>query len=128
MLYVLVVPEQIELLPEMAPGCARTELAVTVTVSMELGQTPLEMVQVSKFTPGPRPVTLLVGLLGVVMVPGPETTDQVPVPTDGELAARVVEGLQIVWSGPAFEVLGLSLTFTVTLAQVVVLQVPSART
>ncbi len=55
------------------------------------------------------PVKADVGLEGVVIdPPAPETMLQDPVPTVGVLPARVTEVAQTVWSGPAFEVLGLA--------------------
>ena len=53
-----------------------------------------------------KPVTPLVGLVGVVTAPVPAVTVQSPVPTVGVFAAKVAVGEQIVWSGPAAEVLG----------------------
>ena len=41
--------------------------------------------------PNVKPVTVLVGLLVLVMVAPPLTTDQLPVPVVGVLAASVVE-------------------------------------
>ena len=75
------------------------------------------------------PVNVDVGLLGVVTVPpAPLTMLHAPVPLVGVLAAKVTLVPQTVWSGPAFEVVGAGTTVTVTLAQVVVLHVPDART
>ena len=67
------------------------------------------------FVPRLRPVTALVGLLGVVTTPVPPNTLQLPVPTTAALPARVVLGLliQIVWLGPAFAFVVAGSTITV---------------
>ena len=69
-------------------------------------QVPFVIVQVNVFTPVVNPVTPLVGLAGVITTPLPAVTVQTPVPTVGVLAASVAVGLQIVWSVPAFDVVG----------------------
>ena len=75
------------------------------------------------------PVNVEVGLEGVVTVPPvPLTIVQAPVPLMGVLPASVTVVPHTVWSGPAFAVVGAGTTVTVTLAQVVVLHVPDART
>ena len=70
------------------------------------GQVPLVMVHTKVFTPIVKPVTPLVGEVGVVTTPVPAVTVQSPVPTVGVLAAKVAVAAQIVWSGPAAEVVG----------------------
>ncbi len=48
-------------------------------------------------------------------VEGPETTDQVPLPVAGALAARVAAlPLQTDWSAPAFDTVGLPFTVITT--------------
>lgn len=52
-------------------------------------------------------------------VDGPETTDQLPIPDAGGLAARVVVGVVIhnaAWSGPAFEVVAGAFTVIETVS------------
>lgn len=63
---------------------------------------------------------------------GPLTTLQVPVPTDGLLAARVMlpgVGIQAVWGEPALEVVGGAFTVItpVLLVLTALVQVPDAR-
>jgi hypothetical protein len=56
-----------------------------------------------------------VGLVGVVIVPpAPLTMLQEPVPTVGVFAAKVAEVPQMVWSGPAFEVVGFAVRLMAT--------------
>ena len=64
------------------------------------------IVQTKVFAPTVSPVTPDVGSLGVVTVALPAITVHAPVPTVGVLPARVAVGPQIVWSGPAFAVVG----------------------
>ena len=59
-------------------------------------QVPLLIVHTKVFTPVVKPVTPLVGLVGVVTVAVPTVTVQSPVPIAGTFAARVAVGLQIV--------------------------------
>ena len=42
-----------------------------------------------------------VGLDGLAIIPAPETSDHIPVPTMGMLPAKDVVTPQIVWSAPA---------------------------
>ena len=69
-------------------------------------QVPLLIVHTNVFTPAVKPVTPLVGLVGVVTAPVPAVTVHSPVPTVGVLAASVAVAEQMVWSAPAAEVLG----------------------
>ena len=59
-------------------------------------QVPLLIVQTNVLTPVVKPVTPLVGLVGVVNAPVPAVTVQSPVPTVGVFAANVAFGEQIV--------------------------------
>ena len=60
------------------------------TSSVEEVQVPLEMVHLSvAVVPAAKPVMVVVGEAGEVMVAVPVTSDQVPVPTTGALAAMV---------------------------------------
>ena len=78
-----------------------------VIVSVLGVQVPLLIVHTNVLTPVVKPVTPLVGLVGVVTAPVPAVTVQSPVPTVGALAARVDVGEQIVWSGPAAATVGI---------------------
>ena len=59
-------------------------------------QVPLLIVHTKVFTPVVKPVTPLVGELGVVTVAVPAVTVHTPVPTVGAFAAKVPVGEQIV--------------------------------
>ena len=62
--------------------------------------------------PGVKPVTVVVGLDGLVMVPVPEISVQLPVPTVGvfPVSVAVVPLHGIVWLGPALATVGLRKT------------------
>ncbi len=60
-----------------------------VTVSLDAGQVPFEIVHTNVFTPTDKLVTPEVGELGVVTVELPTMTVHAPVPTVGVLPARV---------------------------------------
>ena len=64
------------------------------------------------FNPVPSPVTVLLASVGVVIVPDPVITLQVPIPPVGVAAASVVLGVlaQTVWFTPAFAMLGIPVT------------------
>jgi hypothetical protein len=79
---------------------------VIVTVDVDDGQGALLIVHMNTFAPTPRPVTVDVGDPGVVMVPVPLTSVQVPVPTVGAFPASVAEVLHKLWFAPAFAVVG----------------------
>lgn len=70
------------------------------------------------FVPIPKPVIPEFGFPGFVTTPEPEIKVQVPVPVAAIFPARtaVVE-LQITWSGPALEVVGLAATLMVTIEE-----------
>lgn len=74
---------------------------VITTSSCASAQTPFNKVHRNVFAPAPSPVTPLLGLVGAVMEPAPETKDQVPPPVVGEFPASVAEVAQTVWFGPA---------------------------
>lgn len=71
-------------------------------------QTPFTIVHSKIFNPAPRPVTEDVANVGVVIVPLPEITDQVPVPTSGVFPVRAKVGvlIQIDWLEPALAIVG----------------------
>ena len=77
-----------------------------VIASVLGGQVPLVIVHTKVFTPVVKPVTPLVGDVGVVTVAVPTVTVHAPVPTVGVFAAIVAVGLQIVWSMPAADTVG----------------------
>ena len=84
-------------------------------------QVPTEVIFHCKtFVPNPRFVTVLVGLFVFVIVAEPETTDHVPVPVVGVLAARVVlfVVIQIDWLGPALAILVAGSTWMVIVLDV----------
>jgi hypothetical protein len=87
---------------------------VIVTVEVDVPQGGLLMVHWNTFGPKPKPVTVVVGEEGVVMVPVPLTSVQVPVPAVGVFAAIVAEVAQTLCAGPAADVVGEVLTVTVT--------------
>ena len=87
------------------------------------GQVPLVIVHTKVFTPVLKPVTPEVGDVGVVTVAVPAVTVHAPIPVVGVFAASVAVAEQIVWSGPAAEVVGNVSTFIV-IVSVLAAQVP----
>lgn len=79
---------------------------VMITVSFEAGQVPFTMLQTNTFWPMLSPVTDEVAELTLPNVPLPDTSDQVPVPVVGTLAAKADELEQICWLAPAFDTVG----------------------
>ena len=69
-----------------------TATLVMITVSAEGAQVPLLIVQWNVLAPAPRPVTVLVGLVGVVIVPLPPAKVQTPLPLTAVLPAKVALG------------------------------------
>ena len=65
-------------------------------VSALEGHTPLLTVQTKELLPRPNPVTPLLALEGVVEDPVPLRSVQVPEPTLGLVAAKVLTSLHIV--------------------------------
>ena len=94
-----------------------------VIASVLGGQVPFVIVHTNVFTPVVNPVAPLVGDVGVVTVAVPAVTVHAPVPIVGVLAASVAVAEQIVWSGPAVEVVGNGSTFIV-IVSVLAAQVP----
>ena len=64
----------------------------------------------------PNAVNPEVGLEGVVIVPEPPAKVHVPVPTVGVFPAKVAVVAHTVWSVPAFAVVGVALTFIITVS------------
>ena len=79
-----------------------------MTTSSVLEVQGVVMVHLSVYPVPTTPVKLLVGLVGVVIVPpAPEIKVQEAVPDKAVFAASVVDDVPItVWSGPAFETVG----------------------
>ena len=100
---------------------------VITTSSCEFGQVPFKSVQRNVLGPTPKPVTVVLGLLTLVIVPEPLINVHVPFPVEGVFPASVAVVPQITWLGPAFAVVGWC-TAIVTGRQVVVLHCPSYRT
>ena len=94
-----------------------------VIASVLGGQVPFVIVHTKVFTPVVKPVTPDVGELGVVTIAVPAVTVHAPIPVVGALAATVPVSVQIVWSGPAIEVVGNGSTFIV-MVSVLAAQVP----
>ncbi len=65
------------------------------TFELEEVQGLFEIVQANTFTPNPIPVIVVTGDNELLIVPLPETNDQVPVPTVALLAAISAFGLEI---------------------------------
>lgn len=84
------------------------------------GQTPLEIVQSSTFSPLLKLKALLVAEPGLNMFAEPVDIDHKPVPRVGELAASAVLGevMQRFWAGPAAEASGISSTRITSVAVV----------
>ena len=67
-----------------------------VIASVLGGQVPLVIVHTKVFTPMVKPITPLVGLVGVVTTPVPAVTVHAPLPTVGVFAAKVAVAEHIV--------------------------------
>jgi hypothetical protein len=92
-------------------------LIVIVTLLILGGHTPLVIVQLKTYTPGTRPVTVVFGEFGFVIVDpeGPLTYAHIPVPDIGAFPASVtVVAAHNVWAGPATDVVGAGLTMICT--------------
>jgi len=90
-----------------------------VTSLVEEVQAPLEIVHRKTYAVADVRELLLNDDVGLLTLPnvypaGPLTTLQLPVPEAGVLAASVVDVPQIVWLGPALEVVGTAATVIVT--------------
>ena len=97
---------------------------VIVTVLVDGVHGALLIVHWNTFAPTPKPVTPLVGELGVVIVPEPLTKVHTPVPVVGVLPANVAVVPHTVWSEPALAVV-IWFTVTVTGTRVALIQEPS---
>ena len=77
-----------------------------VILSKEAAHTPFEIVQRSTLFPTESPDTPDVGEVALSKIAVPEIMVQIPFPMDGEFAESVATVEQIVWSIPAFAVVG----------------------
>jgi hypothetical protein len=93
-----------------------TSSTYNVTLDTDAKQGAFEIVHSKTFAPNPKPVIDVVGDNEFVIVPEPETNDQVPTPTVAVLAVITVVGeeIQSVCVIPAFETVGTSFTTSVT--------------
>ena len=84
-------------------------LIIIAIVAEEAVQGAFEMVQAKIFVPKAKPVIVVLGRVGFVIVPEPETKVHKPVPTVAVFAAIVVVGeeIQSVWLEPALAVVGI---------------------
>ena len=78
-----------------------------VTLDTEV-QVPSEIVQANMLSPTPNELTKEVGERELLIIPLPATSDQLPIPKVGVLAAKLVLGFEMhnVWLGPAIELPG----------------------
>ena len=81
-------------------------LIVTTMVSVDGAHVPLEIVHTKVFTPTLTPVIVVVGKVGFVIVPTPETIVHKHVPTIGVFPFNVADEEQIRKSGPALAIVG----------------------
>jgi len=72
-----------------------------ITVSVEFGQMPFEIVQTKVFIPTLNPVAFEEGEVGVVTIPVPLITVHTAVPTKGVFPSSSAVDEQRVWSAPA---------------------------
>lgn len=91
------------------------EVLVIFTLLTEAGQVPFVIVQVNVFNPKLKPVTVELGEVGLVTIAvEPAPTVQIPVPTVGAFADNVKVVLQVLWSVPAFAMVGAASRVMVT--------------
>ena len=79
---------------------------IIVTVDVDGGHVPLDIVHWNEFAPNANPVITEVGEEGVVTIPLPETSVHTPVPTVGVFPAKVAVEAQTVCVVPAFDTEG----------------------
>ena len=111
------------------PAFATVGIASTCTldVAVEAAHTPLEIVHCAMVVPVVNPVKLEFALLGVTIVPLPETIFHTPVPTLGIFAFNTVLPVltQMVCDGPALETVG-TLSTCIVVVEMDVAQTPFA--
>lgn len=94
-----------------------TALPTTIMLSKVAAHGAFEIVHLKVLLPTPKPVIVVTGLVGVVIVPEPPIKVQSPVPAVGVLAAIVaLELTQTVWSPPAVAIEGKAFVVIVTLS------------
>ena len=100
--------EAVEQIVESNPAFATVGVGSIVmsTASLDAGHVPFEIVQTKVFTPTLSPVTPEVPKLGVVTVPLPAVTVQLPVPTTAVFPFKVVDDEHNVTSLPAAATVG----------------------
>ena len=86
------------------------ETDIISTVSVDGLQLPLLITQTNLLVPIPKASTVVPGLLGAVIVPLPDASIQVPVPTVGVLPLSVAVEPHTNWSTPALAVVVTPLT------------------
>jgi len=103
----------------LAPALATVgnPLQKIVMLEIEAAQGGLEIVHLKTFVPVGIPVIPVKLDVGVVIIPPPEINVQLPVPTAATFAFIIAKGLEIQtdWFGPAFAIVGIFFTTTVTL-------------
>ena len=79
-----------------------------VTLATDGAHGLLETVQAKILVPNPKPLIVVFGSVGLVIVPLPETKVQTPVPISGKFAFifAIGEEIQSVWLEPAFAIVG----------------------
>lgn len=91
-------------------------LPTIIILSCVAAQGAFVILHLNVLLPTPKPVMVVVGLLGDVIVPAPPMSVHKPVPAVGLLAAIVaVDVTQTVWSGPAAAIEGGALVVIVML-------------
>jgi hypothetical protein len=73
-------------------GKSSTSILIVLVVG---GHTPFDILHSKTFIPNPNPVIVELGLVGLVIIPLPLISDQVPIPIAGEFPANVVEFVEI---------------------------------
>ena len=79
---------------------------INETVSEEVGHVPFEIVHTKVFSPVLIPVIEEVGEVGVVIIPLPVTTVQLPIPIPGILPFKEEDEKQMIESIPALALVG----------------------
>lgn len=100
----VVLPQICWLLPALA--AAGFASARMLTVAVEAGQMPFFIVHMKALFPVPRLLTEVVASVAEAIMPLPETTVQLAVPTAGVFPLSVTELPQMCWLLPAFEAVG----------------------
>lgn len=91
-----------------ASAAVRVPVWVMMTSAEDAVHGALLIVQRKTFVPAARPVTVVAGLDGLVIVPAPLTLVHVPEPVAGVFPESVAEVAHTVWLAPALAVVGLA--------------------